>query len=153
MPVVSRLSMNPALRELHDLWVKLKGAGMIPLLSKVPVEMLREWLPNLAIIAVRQDNDYVYRYYGQTFVEAFGVDMTGLNLDSLPDTQRHILESEYEYVRARAKPTWRVYSGEFFGEIITYERLILPFAKSGSTVNTLMVAAYEVRNDGLFEIH
>ena len=153
MPVVSRLTMQPALRQLYELWGKLKGSGDIPMLAKMPVEMLRKWLPNLAIIAVRQDQDYVYRYYGQTFVEAFGVDMTGLNLDSLPASQRLILEHEYEYVCARGKPTWRVYSGEFFGEIMTYERLILPFAKTGPAVSTLMIAAYAVKNDGLFDIH
>lgn len=149
MPVISRLTMQPNLRSLYELWGKVKGAGNVPLLSKVPIDRL----PNLAIIAVRQDNDYVYRYYGQTFVETFGVDMTGLNLESLPDTQRNILEHEYDYVRTRSKPTWRVYSGEFFGSIMTYERLILPFAKQGDTVSTLMVAAYEVKNDGLFGIH
>jgi hypothetical protein len=153
MPVISRLTMQPNLRSLCELWGKVKGAGNVPLLSKVPIDRLRDWLPNLAIIAVRQDNDYVYRYYGQTFVETFGVDMTGLNLESLPDTQRNILEHEYDYVRTRSKPTWRVYSGEFFGSIMTYERLILPFAKQGDTVSTLMVAAYEVKNDGLFDIH
>ena len=36
---------------------------------------------------------------------------------------------------------------------MTYERLILPFAKSGEMVSTLMVAAYVVKNDGLFDIH
>ncbi|MDA1310813.1 MAG: PAS domain-containing protein [Proteobacteria bacterium] len=153
MPVISRLSMQPNLRQIYDLWAKMKGAGTLPLLAKMPTERLREWLPNLAIIAVRQDNDYIYRYYGQTFVEAFGVDMTGLNLDSLPHSQRTILEQEYDYVRTRSKPSWRIYSGEFFGAITTYERLILPFAKSGGTVSTLMVAAYEVKNDGLFDIH
>lgn len=153
MPVVSRLTMQPALRQLYDLWGKLRGTGDLPLLAKMPVDVLRNWLPNLAIIAVQRDQDYVYRYYGQTFVEAFGTDMTGLNLDSLPASQRNILEHEYEYVCERHKPTWRVYSGEFFGEIMTYERLILPFTKTGTGVNTLMIAAYEVKNDGLFDIH
>lgn len=36
---------------------------------------------------------------------------------------------------------------------MTYERLILPFAKQNDVVSTLMVAAYEVKNDGLFDIH
>jgi hypothetical protein len=153
MPVISRLTMQPDLRTLYELWGKVKGANKVPQLAKIPVERLRDWLPNLAIIAIRQGNDYVYRYYGQTFVETFGVDMTGLNLDSLPASQRTILEHEYEYVRSRSKPTWRIYSGEFFGEIMTYERLILPFAKQNDVVSTLMVAAYEVKNDGLFDIH
>ncbi len=153
MPVISRLTMQPNLRTLYELWGKVKGSNKVPLLSKVPIERLRDWLPNLAIIAIRQGNDYVYRYYGQTFVEAFGVDMTGLNLESLPASQRTVLEHEYEYVRTRSKPTWRIYSGEFFGEIMTYERLILPFAKQNDVVSTPMVAAYEVKNDGLFDIH
>jgi hypothetical protein len=105
MPVISRLTMQPNLRTLYELWGKVKGSNKVPLLSKVPIERLRDWLPNLAIIAIRQGNDYVYRYYGQTFVEAFGVDMTGLNLESLPASQRTVLEHEYEYVRTRSKPT------------------------------------------------
>ena len=44
-------------------------------------------------------------------------------------------------------------SGESFGKITTYERLILTFAKQGFEISMLMVTVYEVKNDGLFDIH
>jgi hypothetical protein len=46
--------MQPILWAIYELSVKVKGAGTVPLLAKVPVEMLRNWLPNLVIIAIRQ---------------------------------------------------------------------------------------------------
>ena len=83
----------------------------------------------------------------------FGVDIAELDLEPLPDSWCYVLEHEYGFVRSRRKPTWRVYTGKSFGEITTYERLILTFAKQGSEISMLMVTVYEVKNDGLFDIH
>lgn len=151
-PHVSKGTMQPRLRRLYELWRKTKGKDDVPRLSRLSAGEIREWLPNLAIIAVRHEGEYVYRYYGQTFVEEFGVDMTGLDLDSLPASQRAIIGHEYDHAVMNERPTWRVYSGEFNGEIVTYERLILPFSKIGRSVTSLLVAAYESANDGVFEI-
>ena len=46
--------MQPILRAIYELSVKVKGAGTVPLLAKVLMEMLRNWSPNLVIIAIRQ---------------------------------------------------------------------------------------------------
>ncbi len=152
MPVVNRVSMQPKLRDLYDYWGRLRRGEQIPSIIRLLPEDLEIWLPNIAILAVRREQGFVYRYYGQTFVEAFGIDMTGLDLERLPESQRQILKHEYDYVVRRKKPTWRVYSGEFFGNIETYERLILPFSKGDGQVSTLVVAAYEVKNEGIFDV-
>jgi hypothetical protein len=152
MPVVNRATMQPRLRALHEVWHKWRGTANVPMFTRLNAEVIKPWLPNVAIVAVKADSNYVYRYYGQSFVEAFSVDMTGLDLMALPDAQRDILWHEYEYVRTRGRPTWRLYSGDFDGTIVTYERLILPFTKESRNVDALLIAAYEVTNEGVFEI-
>jgi len=154
MPVIQYGAMQPRLRELYAFWEdrKRRAEGKIPSILRVHAESLAPWLSNLVIMTVRREGEFVYRYYPKTFVEQFGVDMSGKLTTELPDAQRALLEHEYDYVRQKKRPTWRVYSGEFENEIVTWERLILPFAADGETIDTLLVGVYEAKNAGLFEI-
>ena len=143
--------MQPKLKALFGYWEQRRGGRDLPSLATIDARGLKPWLNHLIIVQVRQEG-FTYRYYGSSFIEAFGVDMEGLGLDMLPPTQRAILQHEYEYVRSRKRPTWRLYSGDFDGEIVTWERLILPLSGDGTEVDTLLVAAYEVKDDGIFDV-
>jgi hypothetical protein len=154
MPVIQYGAMQPRLRELYAFWDdrRQRAGGKIPSILKVHAESLTPWLSNLVIMTVRREGEFAYRYYPKTFIEQFGVDMSGKLTTELPDAQRALLEHEYDYVCQKKRPTWRVYTGEFDNEIITWERLILPFAADGETIDTLLVGVYEAKNAGLFEI-
>ncbi|MBM3531560.1 MAG: PAS domain-containing protein [Alphaproteobacteria bacterium] len=154
MPVIQYGAMQPRLRELYAFWDdrRQRSGGKLPSILRVHAESLTPWLSNLVIMTVRREGEFAYRYYPKTFVEQFGVDMSGKLTTELPDAQRALLEHEYDYVRQKRRPTWRVYSGEFDNEIVTWERLILPFAADGEAIDTLLVGVYEAKNAGLFEI-
>jgi hypothetical protein len=154
MPVIQYGAMQPRLRELYAFWDdrRTRAHGKLPSILRVHAESLTPWLSNLVIMTVRREGEFAYRYYPKTFVEQFGVDMSGKLTTELPDAQRALLEHEYDYVCQKKRPTWRVYSGEFENEIVTWERLILPFAGDGEVIDTLLVGVYEAKNAGLFEI-
>jgi hypothetical protein len=153
MPFIQYAAMQPKLRDLYAFWdEKVAARGHMPSIARIHPEALKPWLPNLIIITIKQEGQYVYRYYGNSFIEAFGIDMMGKATVDLPESQRALIEHEYEYVRTRKRPAWRVYSGDFDGEIMTWERLILPLSADGEIVDTLLVAVYEAKNAGVFDI-
>ncbi|GAB4179805.1 MAG: hypothetical protein OHK0024_18210 [Thalassobaculales bacterium] len=145
--------LHPRLRELFQYWDEKRGLRRMPMMREMSPGVLKPFLPNLLIIGVQADGDFVYHYYGTSFSDAFGVNMAGRSIDALPEAQRTLIRHEYDYVRLQRRPTWRIYSGDFDGRIVTWERLIVPLAgPDGQSVSTLLVGAYEAVNDGIFDI-
>ena len=122
-----------------------------------PVEM-QAWLGNLLLIDVQADNGFVYRLYGTAFVDSFGIDMTGHNVDELPPDQRERVRADYEAVRVTGQPRARLYTALFEAtssalrpppktavrspQVVTWERLVLPLADAAEKVAMLLVGAY-----------
>lgn len=137
--------MYPTLRELYEAWNSLREEERLPSWKEIKTLNLRRWSHNLVLIEVVGGNKYVYRHYGSRFKELFGKDMTGNSLDKLPEAQQALILFEYDYVRTKRGPAWRSYTGDFDGELVTWERLVLPVATNGQDIDMLMVGAYEVR--------
>jgi len=152
MATISPRTLHPKLQELYAYWQRKAGDRPMPALRELNPATLKPWLANLLIIGVREESKFHYHYYGAGFIDAFGVNMSGRTIDSLPEAQRTLIQHEYEYVRARKAPTWRIYSGEFDGRILTWERLILPVATDGTNVDALLVGVYERENEGMFDV-
>jgi hypothetical protein len=152
MTTIAASVIQPQLRELFDWWTKRRGDRTMPTMRELNPAVLKPWLPNLLIIGVKEESQFIYHYYGSSFIDAFGTNMAGRTIDSLPEAQRDLIRHEYDYVCQRKRPTWRVYSGDFDGEIVTWERLILPFGNEHGQVVTLVVGVYEMKNVGLFEV-
>lgn len=112
--------MHPELIRLHTGW----QAGSVP---------GSEWprFRDHAVLIEVAGTHYTYRHYGTAFVRAFGVDLSGLTIDYIPETilpveQRLFLEFEYAWVHQNARPLWRAYSGRFGTQTQTWQRLVLP---------------------------
>lgn len=147
--------VHPKLRGLYDFWNDSRGDAEAPVSQVIDPASLVNWLPNTLIISCMATpsgvREYVYRYYGTAFEKAFGVDMEGKNIKNLQKEQQDLIRREYDRTCERKRPTWRLYSGEFKGKLVTWERLILPFVKSpDEDVSYLLVGAYESNADGMF---
>ena len=122
-----------------------------------PLEM-GAWLGNLLLIDATPDGRFVYRLYGTKFVDSFGLDMTGRNVDELPADQRERVRSDYEAVRSTGQPRARLYTALFEGvatglrpagakaerttqQVVTWERLVLPLGDTAGGVAMLLVGA------------
>jgi hypothetical protein len=141
--------LHPTLLGLYEAWEARRVGAALPTWAAITEADLKRWYDNLVVIEVVDEvgggDAYVYRHYGAKFVELFGKDLTGFTLDGLPEDQKALITFEYEYARSRRRPTWRVYSGDFDGEIITWQRLILPVSSDGETIDLLLVGAYQVK--------
>lgn len=145
MRAIVRDVMYGKLQELYDAWERQRPApDKLPGRPALKVMGLNRFAKNLVMIEVDGDS-YVYRHYGAQFVESFGKDMTGADISTLPDEQMQLIKFEYDHVRKKRGPTWRSYTGDFDGELVTWERLALPISTDGETIDLLIVAAYEIR--------
>lgn len=149
---------DPRLAALYTYWDGKRAGRPMPTRADLdPVEM-RAWLGNLVLIDVTSDGRFVYRLYGTKFVDSFGLDMTGCNVDELPPEQRDRVRSDYEAVRDTGQPRARLYTALFdkspsgirpptvkaagAPQVVTWERLVLPLGAASHGVEMLLLGAY-----------
>lgn len=142
-------SMIPPLRDLYALWQALGWDQGLPLVADVLRVDLARWRPN-AVIIERRDGTYWYRWYGPALRAAFHTDLTGLALDSIPEStlpagQRQLIEYEFATATERRSPVWRSYKARFGGEEQVWQRLVLPAAPAeGEPVSLILIVAAKV---------
>jgi hypothetical protein len=129
---------------LYAYWEKCRDGRPVPRQSSMNAMGLLPWRENLAIIRVRERKNFTYGFYGSGFKEAFGHDMTGLDIATLPHEQTAILRDEYKSVVATRKPHWRSYGAWFGEEFQTWERVSLPLADQNDFVSYILVGAYRL---------
>lgn len=132
------------LAELYAYWDKCRAGKLLPPQSAMNAVGLAPWRENLAIVQVRTGRNFTYRFYGVGFKQAFGVDMAGLDVSTLPEDQAAILRHEYRTVAQSRKPHWRTYTAWFGEELQTWERLALPLADQSGAVGLILICAYRV---------
>jgi hypothetical protein len=152
---------DPRLKALFGYWNGKRAGRAFPSRRDIdPLEM-SPWLGNLLLLACEPGPSYRYVLYGTRFVEAFGVDLTGQSIDSLPSAQHRMLAEEYDTARMSGVADVRRYTASFGlraagiavpGEQeMTWERLVLPLGGTRSSgtregdldrVALLLVGAY-----------
>jgi hypothetical protein len=150
--ITSDALTHPKLRSLLDFWrARLTGNYLPSRASIDPIDM-KPWLGNLLLIEVSPDEGFRYRLYGSEFVMEFGREMTGQTLEALNPEHRELIEAEYRAACEHRQPMarrytasfdWLLPSGQCLGKrTVTWERLSLPLARDGVTVDMLLVGAY-----------
>lgn len=145
---------HPKLSGLLAYWTGKRTGETLPSRSDIdPLEMA-EWLGNLVLIDVLPDGDFRYRLYGSNFVVKFGKEMTGHSISELEPAQQAVIREEYDRARLSRSPTVRRYTADFEvatlvagydgEEHATWERLVLPLASDGVTVDMLLIGAYKL---------
>lgn len=135
---------TPALNSLLDFWLSKCSGGTPPVSSSISPTELRPWKDNIVIFEIVGDDDFVYSYYGKALEQAWGHSRLGHTLDALPDDQRRLVRGEYDTALRERLPIARLYTGDFDGTARAFERLVLPLSSDGTTVDKLMVCAYEI---------
>ncbi|WP_372398160.1 PAS domain-containing protein [Azospirillum sp. HJ39] len=137
---------TPYLSGLLEFWLTKSVAGRPPVPSSIAPADLRPWKDNIVVFEVigEESGTFVYSYYGRALVAAFGQSRLGATLDDLPPEQRAVLQPEYETVRRERLPVARVHTAVFGGRTRSFERLVLPMSSDGTSIDKLLVAAYEM---------
>lgn len=143
---------------LYDYWQQRRPGGRLPARRDIdPTDFPRKVLPRVAIIAVEPgERHYHYRYRlaGTEIAQRAGRDPTGKTFDDL--YQGDYLASAralYDELRESARPhfsqrTYTLADGESY---LRYDRLILPLAADGRTVDQFLLLIVVLEQGG--EIH
>ena len=139
---------------LHDYWQARRAAGALPARWDIdPTEFPAKILPRLAIIAVEPGAvvQYRYRLAGTEIVSRAGRDPTGKTFEDLYQGDylagAHAL---YEELRQSAEPHFsqRLYPIGDNESFLRYDRLILPLAADGRTVDQFLLLIVVVEQGG-----
>ena len=136
------------IREIFDYWQSIRPAtGVLPARRHFDPLAVPALLPNIRLIDVqREPLRFRYRLVGTRIVEAHGYDMTGQWLDEAHPEFRSDTPVRREYLTVieerrpsyrRGKPVFGVNEEKYTG----IERLLLPFAADGATVDILLAMA------------
>jgi hypothetical protein len=144
-----RLSQNlrPEFEAIQSRWRELCHDGQLPTRADFPPESLTPWMGHIQIVERVSDGDRLrhrVRLVGTRIVYYEGRDNTGLFLDDIvPIEQRdEILEPYRRCAETRAPVYGAFYSCSEAAVSSQLERLILPLAADGKTVDQFLVAIY-----------
>lgn len=135
---------HPASRGLFDFWLLTASIDDLPRISDIRPEHLLPWSGSIVMIKALSRRDFSYRFYGHDLRKAFGVDMTGWNIDKLPKTQAEQLRAEYSSVARKQMPVSRVHSDQFQTGRQSWERVALPFVNADGDVALIVAGAHQV---------
>lgn len=135
--------VSPKIRELFDYWQSIHPESGLPGRRNLDPVDIPQLLPNIWMIDVRQDPlRFHFRLVGTEIVKFTGRDVTGLSLSEVyPDYEN---TDAFRFHRACAlggQPAYRK-SGLLSNvgyDHVEAERLYLPLAEDGTTVDILLV--------------
>jgi len=140
---------HPVLREAYDYWCRKRGSRTMPSRKDIAPEEMKSYLPRVMLIDVRRDPlDFVYRVFGSVIAEAHGKEYTGKSARALePAGFADLIWRQYlEALEAKA-PRLHAIHLQSGGKYMNYQRLTLPLASDGETVDKLLAVSIE---DGSF---
>lgn len=137
-------SADPALHELYRRWSRLAARGPLPSADDMKFDDLAAEFPGAAMIEVQQRPDasrrYCYARVGSNHTKSLGREIEGYSIDELvaPQQIAHF-ESVYDRIVEEGRPHyWMRMNMPMGSDVHTFERLLVPVADDGETVDALI---------------
>jgi hypothetical protein len=145
MPVIT----TPQLRTLAELWASKRKGDAIPCRSDFSDEDLRPWFGHMLMVdVVEGPHRFRFRLMGTSLVDAASRELTGKFFDEA-DTSGYdsdVLEDYAEVLRTKAPLCktrhYNPQPGSFMDHWRVYERLLLPLASDGKTIDRILGCSY-----------
>jgi hypothetical protein len=145
--ILPQLRRRAELCALHRFWLdkKLRAGGRLPGRSSIKPEELKAWLGWINLMEVVDGGrDYVFRLYGSHVAREFGRDLTGRSVTELPPEHVPIVTAPFQRVIRDRLPCATRHLIQLEGRSFVWERLVLPLAEDGGTVDILLICLYRV---------
>lgn len=133
---------HPKVSAAHAMWLQLRNDGTLPRRSDFDPALVPALLPNIWLIDVQGEPlRFRFRLIGTTIVGVVGRELGGRWLDEVVGEFESVaISKDFKSVVEEAKP--RHYRGpplgRFARDVATLERVTLPLAADGRTVNMLL---------------
>lgn len=130
--------------DIYRLWAGKRGARQYPARGDFDVAEFAPWLGDIELVDVIREADrirYRYRLVGTRITEIDGSDLTGRYADEVFGDDLARITREYEEVLRTGAPCLRHFTvqSKRRGFAATYDKLVLPLAGDGETVDMLLV--------------
>lgn len=138
---------------LKDYWDFERSEMPFPSLKQIDQKNIKEIWENCFIVEAsnkhRREN-YKYLYLGKNIIQAYGEDLTGLQVDKMASPDAGNLERAYERVLATKLPVQD--EGEIHNackQLIKYRQILLPLGDDGVNITAILGGmSYKVFDDG-----
>jgi len=153
-PLPDTAPWHPKLRGVYEYWRSIHPAAGLPGRQHVEPGDLTRVLPSLWLLDVQREPFRLrYRLVGTRITELVGRELTGQWLD---EAHPHSLEEPGFFVNflavvERHQPSWRKSKPTLYlhdRDFTTIERLLLPLARDGATVDMIMACTVFHALDG-----
>ncbi len=136
------LVSSDRLNRLFQLWRELRGGRKLPFRGEFAPEQLGFILGQVTIIdVVHEPLNFRFRLIGTRIEEAGRRGDQGKTLDQIePASYRDLVGEAYREAVESAQPTCHQISYVYRQELVSFERIILPFTRTGSAVDLLLEA-------------
>jgi hypothetical protein len=140
---------HPVLREAYHYWCGKCDGRTMPSRQDIAPEEMKSYLPRVMLIDVQSEpRDFIYRVFGSVIAAAHGKEYTGKSARTLepPGFAELIWQQYLDVVEAKAPRLHAIHLASG-GKYMNYQRLTMPLASDGETVDKLLAVSIE---DGTF---
>lgn len=157
--VVARPDVVRAINQrwLLKFWMRHRGTNALPQWQAVEAEAFARMSDNLSfldVVGTGSGLGFQIRFHGARIGQVYGsADCRGKQLDAVIPASRH-KEGLAPYVHAVAagSPVYTIHDvTDRSGRVVHYERLLLPFARNGKTIDRILASFEFVCLDGSFD--
>ena len=142
-------------RWLLNYWQRLRGSQAVPLWKVLDAEDLSRMVENMQFCDIVDDGGnmrFVVRFCGARIVQAYGECNDQFFDEKLPLLLRDSVLAAYRQAAEARKPVYTICQvPDRDGKPVDFERLLLPFARDGSTVDRILAMLEWVSVEGGFE--
>lgn len=156
--VLSRPDVVRAINQrwLLKLWSQHLDGTRVPRWKGVAADSLATMSSNLSFLDVSGDTPprFLIRFHGDLIGKVYGSkDCRGKYLDEvIPEARRDEALAPYYQVVGSGAPVYTIHDvTDTAGRLINYERLLLPFASEGETVDRILAAFEFICAEGNFD--
>lgn len=144
-------------RWLLKLWMRHLEGARVPRWQAVKPEDLSSLSDHLSLLDVcgERPRRFTIRFHGNMIARAYGsTDCRGRTLDEIvPAAGREDTLAPYVHAAENGTPVYTIYDvTDCAGRLTHFERLLLPFARDGETVDRILAAFEFVCPDGDFDV-
>lgn len=139
----------PQLRQLAELWLGKCNGDFLPSRADFADRDLRPWFGNLLLVdVVEGPHKFRFRLMGTSLVDAACRELTGKFFDEadISGYEPDVLEDYASVLRARMPVCktrrYNPVPGTFMDHWRIYERLLLPLANDGKTIDKILGCSY-----------
>lgn len=138
------------LTEIVRLWQGQCGPdGTLPARTAFPPERLKPWLGNIVLVEPLDGGaDFVIRLYGTKVAAMFGSDMTGRRYSQFLPEHHNVLMTPLRMAMQSRRAVFSRHRYALDTRSWQWERVAMPLAADGRTVDMLLVALYPTELQG-----